>query len=138
MPLASDITFPQITVELRESQGIPDRESSPWQGLFYLSFVFCFVCRRSGDTAAHFSESAASWPECREGLYSFFRLWFVQSSGHHSFLPGTVQWERLYQAPSKTFFTENFSKSNEGAGLSESIPDAGDQRPRALPVFQAF
>lgn len=43
-----------------------------------------------------------------------------------------------HQASSEDCLTQTFNKSNEGVRLGENIHDDGDQRPRALPVFQSF
>lgn len=70
--------------------------------------------------------------------FLFFRLCFVESSGHHSFMHGILQWERLPGFIQRPLYID-FNKSNEGVGLDENIPDdEEDQRLRALPVFQSF
>lgn len=69
--------------------------------------------------------------------FLFFRLCFVESSGHHSFMHGILQWERLAGFMQRPLHID-FNKSNEGVGLGENIPDDEDQRLRALPIFQSF
>lgn len=141
MPLASGITFPHVlSLELHKFQAIPDKECSLLRSLSYLSLVFCFVFHCGCDITVCFSESAAPLAPGYSSMnaYLFFFFFpFLLSGNHLATIHSCLEYHsgKDYQASSKDHFIKTSDKSNEGAGLGESILNDGDSGLRALPVF---
>lgn len=95
---------------------------------FILSFVFsvCLCFAKAKHEKWHcgafvwVSSIIGHWLQCHERLI-FHLYFFVESSGRHSFMPGILQWERLPGSLQRPLCIM-YNKSNEEAGLGESIP----------------